>query len=270
MARSAHAQATRRSGAAAPARAARRPRAAAPRRSGRRRRRRAPAPSMPLPLLVFVVCLALLAVGRVTLSFAVVQKNLQTDAWSASTAQLAVENAAARGARPPALSSSLACATSPSTVPSRRADASSTSPFQPRRPGRPESRGRVRDGARRGGRRRDDASPRPAGDAATAAGAAPADRRVLIDRRVRLLRIAFLVAFLLIGGKAIALASTQAISPASPRSQQAQQSPFRRPRERSSIATETTWPSAGAAHRLRHALHARRPDASRPPTAPRR
>lgn len=45
----------------------------------------APAPrrrlqSLPARLIVFGVLLAVLAVGRVTLSFAVVQKNLQTDA----------------------------------------------------------------------------------------------------------------------------------------------------------------------------------------------
>jgi hypothetical protein len=53
----------------------------------REERRRSPAPllhgrlkaRLPVRVLVFVVCLALLAVGRVTLSFAVVQKNLQTD-----------------------------------------------------------------------------------------------------------------------------------------------------------------------------------------------
>ena len=43
----------------------------------RYRRRLAP---LPLRLLVFGILLAVLAVGRVTLSFAVVQKNLQTDA----------------------------------------------------------------------------------------------------------------------------------------------------------------------------------------------
>ena len=46
--------------------------------SGPRPRRRV-AP-LPLRLLVFGILLAGLAVGRVTLSFAVVQKNLQTDA----------------------------------------------------------------------------------------------------------------------------------------------------------------------------------------------
>ena len=51
--------------------------------SGRRAARAAPrrrAQSLPARLLVFVVLLAVLAVGRVALSFAVVQKNLQTDA----------------------------------------------------------------------------------------------------------------------------------------------------------------------------------------------
>jgi cell division protein FtsB len=44
---------------------------------------RAPRPrfsTLPVRLLVFGILLAVLAVGRVTLSFAVVQKNLQTDA----------------------------------------------------------------------------------------------------------------------------------------------------------------------------------------------
>jgi hypothetical protein len=44
---------------------------------------RAPRPhlkALPVRLLVFGVLLAVLAVGRVTLSFAVVEKNLQTDA----------------------------------------------------------------------------------------------------------------------------------------------------------------------------------------------
>jgi len=44
------------------------------------------------PLIVFVVCLALLGVGRVTLSFAVVQKNLQTGAVVREQSQLASEN----------------------------------------------------------------------------------------------------------------------------------------------------------------------------------
>ena len=51
----------------------------------RRRHGSAPAPrrrlqSLPARLLVFGVLLAVLAVGRVALSFAVVQKNLETDA----------------------------------------------------------------------------------------------------------------------------------------------------------------------------------------------
>ena len=49
--------------------------------------------NLPLPLLAFVICLAVLGVGRVTLSFAVVQKNLQTDAVVREYRQLAVQNA---------------------------------------------------------------------------------------------------------------------------------------------------------------------------------
>jgi cell division protein FtsB len=52
---------------------------AAPRPRPRPRRRLQP---LPTRLVVFGVLLALLAVGRVTLSFAVVQKNLQTDTVS--------------------------------------------------------------------------------------------------------------------------------------------------------------------------------------------
>jgi len=42
---------------------------------------------------VFVVCLAVLGVGRVALSFAVVQKNLQTDAVQVQQHRIAAENA---------------------------------------------------------------------------------------------------------------------------------------------------------------------------------
>jgi cell division protein FtsL len=64
-----------------PARA-RRPRSA-------RRRARAKLPAM---LLVFVVCLALLAVVRISLSFAVVQKNLATTRVVNEQRALATEN----------------------------------------------------------------------------------------------------------------------------------------------------------------------------------
>ena len=44
-------------------------------------------------LVLFAVCLALLAVGRVTLSFAVVQKNLQTEALVGQQRSVAADNA---------------------------------------------------------------------------------------------------------------------------------------------------------------------------------
>jgi len=47
---------------------------------------------LPRRLIAFGVCLALLSVGRVTLSFAVVQKSLQTDAAVRAQGQLASEN----------------------------------------------------------------------------------------------------------------------------------------------------------------------------------
>ena len=44
-------------------------------------------------LVIFVVCLALLAAGRVAMSFAVVQKSVATDAVAVQQQQLASENA---------------------------------------------------------------------------------------------------------------------------------------------------------------------------------
>ena len=55
----------------------------------RPRRRMAP---LPFRLLAFGILLAVLAVGRVTLSFAVVQKNLQTDAVSHQYRTVNAEN----------------------------------------------------------------------------------------------------------------------------------------------------------------------------------
>jgi cell division protein FtsB len=48
---------------------------------------------LPARLVVFVACLSVLAVGRVTLSFAVVQKNIQTDAVVREYRGLDAENA---------------------------------------------------------------------------------------------------------------------------------------------------------------------------------
>ena len=56
---------------------------------------RAPRPrlkALPVRLLVFGILLAVLAVGRVTLSFAVVQKNLQTDAVVRQYRQVDAQN----------------------------------------------------------------------------------------------------------------------------------------------------------------------------------
>ena len=68
-------------------------------RGGGRRASAAPVPRarsafwLSTRLLVFLVCLALLGVGRVTLTFAVVQKNLQTDSVVREYRQLGVQNA---------------------------------------------------------------------------------------------------------------------------------------------------------------------------------
>ena len=64
--------------------------ARARRRAGARRRARA---KLPARLLIFIICLAVLAVGRVTLSFAVVQKNIATSAIMAQDRALTAENA---------------------------------------------------------------------------------------------------------------------------------------------------------------------------------
>jgi len=75
------------------------PRPARPREAVRARpRARA---KLPTRLIVFAICLAILAIGRVTLSFAVVQKNMATSAVLAQSRALTAENAdlAARVAR---------------------------------------------------------------------------------------------------------------------------------------------------------------------------
>ena len=86
----------------------------------------------------------------------------------------------------------------------------------------------MRDDARRGGRRRVDDRPtggrqrrRPVGRAAT---------RLLIDRRVRLLRVVFVIAFVAIGGKAIALSTAEGNLARIARSQQVRQITIPAPR----------------------------------------
>jgi hypothetical protein len=84
----------------APARRAARPQYAdrpiaqpAPRRTARPRPRAAARPGLGRALTVFVVCLTLLAAGRVALSFAVVQKTLQTDTIARQERQVIADNA---------------------------------------------------------------------------------------------------------------------------------------------------------------------------------
>ena len=91
MARSAQAQATVLPAPRGPLRGA--PRRAEAHRVAAPAKRARFAFNLPIPLLAFVICLAVLGVGRVTLSFAVVQKNLQTDAVVRESRQLAVQNA---------------------------------------------------------------------------------------------------------------------------------------------------------------------------------
>jgi cell division protein FtsL len=65
----------------------------AARRAPQARRRAAPRARLTRLFVVFVVCLTVLAVGRVSLSFAVVQKTLQTEAVVREERALSAENA---------------------------------------------------------------------------------------------------------------------------------------------------------------------------------
>ena len=65
----------------------------APRRAPQARRRAAQRARLTRVFVIFVVCLTVLAVGRVSLSFAVVQKTLQTEAIVRQERALSAENA---------------------------------------------------------------------------------------------------------------------------------------------------------------------------------
>jgi cell division protein FtsL len=65
----------------------------APRRAPQARARAAQRARLTRAFVVFVVCLTVLAVGRVALSFAVVQKSLQTDAIAREERRVTAENA---------------------------------------------------------------------------------------------------------------------------------------------------------------------------------
>jgi len=70
----------------------RRPAPPAARRAPQARQRAAQRARLMRLFIVFVVCLTVLAVGRVALSFAVVQKSLQTDAVAREVGRLSAEN----------------------------------------------------------------------------------------------------------------------------------------------------------------------------------
>jgi cell division protein FtsL len=70
----------------------RRPARPAARRAPQTRQRAAQRARLTRLFVVFVVCLTVLAVGRVALSFAVVQKSLQTDAVAREERRLSAEN----------------------------------------------------------------------------------------------------------------------------------------------------------------------------------
>ena len=65
----------------------------AARRAPQTRRRAAERARLTRVFVIFVICLTVLAVGRVSLSFAVVQKTLQTEAVVAEERALSAENA---------------------------------------------------------------------------------------------------------------------------------------------------------------------------------
>ena len=58
------------------------------------RRRAVRQPRLARAFIIFVICLSVLAAGRVALSFAVVQKSVATDAVASEHRQVAAENAA--------------------------------------------------------------------------------------------------------------------------------------------------------------------------------
>jgi hypothetical protein len=60
--------------------------------AARPRPRAAAHAKLPRLFFVFVACLAIIAVGRISLSFAVVQKSLQTDNVARAVSQLQIEN----------------------------------------------------------------------------------------------------------------------------------------------------------------------------------
>ena len=64
----------------------------AARRAPQARQRAAQRARLTRLFVVFVICLTVLAVGRVALSFAVVQKSLQTDALAREVGRLSAEN----------------------------------------------------------------------------------------------------------------------------------------------------------------------------------
>ena len=66
---------------------------AAPRKAPQVRRRPASHAAVSRMVLIFIVCLTVLAVGRVALSFAVVQKTLQTDAVARQQRLVSADNA---------------------------------------------------------------------------------------------------------------------------------------------------------------------------------
>jgi hypothetical protein len=57
------------------------------------RRRAAPQPRLTQAFIIFVICLSVLAAGRVALSFAVVQKSVATDTIAREQRQVAADNA---------------------------------------------------------------------------------------------------------------------------------------------------------------------------------
>jgi cell division protein FtsL len=65
----------------------------APRRATQPRRRAVSRAGVSRMAMVFIICLTALAVGRVALSFAVVQKTLQTDAIARQERQVSADNA---------------------------------------------------------------------------------------------------------------------------------------------------------------------------------
>ena len=165
------------------------------------RRRAAQRSRLMRTFIIFVGCLTVLAVGRVALSFAVVQKSLQTEAIVREERRVSDKNGELRE-KVAQLSSAVRIehiARDSARTGERDALLVSGSALQQ---GPLRGRGEPLMAAPPTGRRR------PAGRRGGGLFGSPKPARRGVDGRIRLLRFVFIVFLVLVGGKAVALASS--------------------------------------------------------------